>query len=87
MPSSRAGHVVTLDILAPARRRGIGRALLAGIEELLRQAGARRIDLETAEDNAAARAFYAVAGYEPVNRLASYYGPGIPAIRLRKNLR
>jgi ribosomal protein S18 acetylase RimI-like enzyme len=84
MPSRHGGHVVTLDVLASDRRRGIGRALLSGIEERLRKAGARRIHLETAEDNAAALVFYAALGYEPVARLPEYYGPGQPAIRLKK---
>jgi len=86
MPSRHGGHVVTLDVLASARRRGIGRALLSGIEERLRKAGARRIQLETAEDNAPALAFYEALGYEPVARLPGYYGPGKPAVRLKKRL-
>jgi ribosomal-protein-alanine N-acetyltransferase len=53
--------------------------------------GARRIYLEVAEDNAAARALYAAEGFEPIGRRRGYYarreGPAVDAITMRREVR
>ncbi len=47
----------------PARRRGVADALLALALDTARQRGARRMELDTSEDNEAALALYARHGF------------------------
>jgi len=55
--------------LAPeVRGRGLGRVLLAGVEEVARTLGARRIVLDTAAPLLEAAALYRSAGYRDVPR-------------------
>ncbi len=52
-----------LFVVAAARRRGLGRALAGAAVERARQRGARRIELDTNETNAAALALYESLGF------------------------
>jgi ribosomal protein S18 acetylase RimI-like enzyme len=52
-----------------ARRRGVGRALLAAAEASARERGLPFLALMVTEDNLAARALYAQAGYATERRL------------------
>jgi len=65
------------------RRRGLGTALLRGVAAGAAGRGAQRVFLEVSERNAAARALYAAAGFEPVARRRSYYPDGADALVLR----
>jgi ribosomal-protein-alanine N-acetyltransferase len=80
------GHVITLDVAASARRRGLGRQLLTALERRFRAAGVTRVQLETAVTNRTAIAFYERLGYRTVAHLDSYYGPGLHASRMAKTL-
>jgi GNAT superfamily N-acetyltransferase len=51
-----------------ARGRGFGRAMLAGVEEVARERGARRIVLDTAAPLIEAAALYRSAGYLDIPR-------------------
>jgi RimJ/RimL family protein N-acetyltransferase len=53
-----------IAILAPARGRGGGRALLDAAKEHARSCGAHKISLEVWTDNTRAIALYAAAGFE-----------------------
>ena len=53
-----------MAILAPARGRGGGRALLHAAQEHARSCGAHKISLEVWTDNARAISLYAAAGFE-----------------------
>jgi ribosomal-protein-alanine N-acetyltransferase len=84
---SRAeGHVITLDVTASARRRGLGRRLMIELEARFRAAGVRRVQLETAATNAIAIGLYERLGYRKVAQLRGYYGPGLHAWRMEKTL-
>lgn len=62
--------------VVPARRgEGIGRALLEATMETAREGGATRIDLNTGETDAAARALYESAGFS--NREGGEDGPSM----------
>ena len=63
-PASR--HVADLGLMVAAshRRRGVGRALLAGAEEWARTAGVLKLELHVFPHNAAAIALYESCGYE-----------------------
>jgi len=53
-----------MAIVAPARGRGGGRALLQAAQEHARSCGAHKISLEVWTDNARAISLYAAAGFE-----------------------
>jgi GNAT superfamily N-acetyltransferase len=54
-----------LFVRAPARRAGLGDALVALALERARERGAKRIELDTNEDNAGALALYERHGFSP----------------------
>jgi ribosomal-protein-alanine N-acetyltransferase len=66
-------ELLAIGVVPSARRRGIGRALLAGVAAQARRRGARRLFLEVAAPNAAARRLYADAGFVEVGRRPDYY--------------
>lgn len=72
-------HIITLDVLPAARRKGIGRALMEGLHRELERRGARYVILEVGLDNPAARLFYERLGYRFVESLPGYYGEGSDA--------
>lgn len=72
------------------RRQGRAMATLAGFEAAARDRGVKSVFLEVAEDNRAARALYAAAGYAERNRRPGYYrrpsGGQVAALVLEKPL-
>jgi len=66
-------EIVDLGVVPARRRRGLGRALLWAAEAEAWHRGARRMALEVAIDNAAARTLYAAAGYATVGQRPAYY--------------
>ena len=80
------GHIITLDVLAPWRRQGVGSRLLGEAERRLAANGARRISLETATDNTPAIAFWNKHGYRTVGVFKRYYPTGLDAWAMSKNV-
>lgn len=80
------GHIITIDVVAGARRYGLGSLLLGSAEERLRDGGCRLVELETAVDNAAALFFYKRVGYTVVESIPGYYSNGVDALVLQKPL-
>jgi ribosomal-protein-alanine N-acetyltransferase len=72
----RVGHIVTIDVVAGWRRRGVGRALMDAVERWGEDEGLRVIYLETAVSNEVAQTFYLARGYERRERVDNYYGNG-----------
>ena len=82
-------EILSLAVLPAARRRGVGRRLLAEAIDRLVEAGVRRLVLEVAENNAAARGLYAGAGFAEVGRRPGYYRQGprlVAALIMARNL-
>lgn len=79
-------EVLTLAVAPAARRRGLGRALLAAAQAWGAAQGAAVAFLEVAEDNTAARALYAAAGFVAAGRRPRYYANGADALVLRRVL-
>lgn len=80
------GEILTLAVAPPCRRQGLARALLAeAITEAARQ-GARRLHLEVAALNGAARALYTAAGFHPTGRRPRYYADGGDALTMARDL-
>ncbi len=82
----RVGHIITLDVLAAARRHGVGSELLRQAEERLGTMNSEFIELETAVDNRTALRFYKRHGYGLVRTVPHYYSSGVDALELRKQL-
>jgi [ribosomal protein S18]-alanine N-acetyltransferase len=80
------GHIITIDVVAAARRFGIGSGLLGGAEDRLRATQCPSIRLETAVDNLEALAFYKRRGYFLEKTVPHYYSNGVDALVLRKDL-
>jgi ribosomal protein S18 acetylase RimI-like enzyme len=82
----RAGHIITIDVVASARRSGVGSLLLAAAESRLRNAHCSAVELETAVDNASALSFYKRHGYSVIKTHPRYYSNGVDALVLAKVL-
>jgi ribosomal protein S18 acetylase RimI-like enzyme len=74
-------RVVNLAVDPTVQGRGIGRALLAALEDALPGGD---ILLMVEVDNHPARALYARGGYVDDGAAADYYGPGRPGLWMRK---
>ena len=83
-------EILTLAVRPDARRQGLGRRLVERACVAAKAAGAATLFLEVAEDNAAARALYARAGFVEIGRRKAYYpgpdGRRIDALALRRDL-
>lgn len=73
-------ELLTIAVAPEAQRRGTGRRLLDRLHARLAADGTRRIFLEVAETNAAARALYLKAGYAETGRRRGYYSEASPTI-------
>ena len=82
----KTGHIITIDVVADARRGGIGSALLRAAEARLQQAGALAVELETPVNNAAAIRFYKEMGYFVEKTVTGYYSNQTDALVMRKEL-
>ena len=83
------GEILTLAVRPKARRRGTALALVQAAAEVAQAMGADGLWLEVAEDNAAALALYAAAGFAQVGRRKGYYpraGGAVDALSLRCRL-
>lgn len=67
------GEILNLAVAPQGRRRGLGRALVEHVLDVLSGRGARQIYLEVRESNAPARALYAAHGFKEVGRRKEYY--------------
>jgi len=81
------GHIITIDVIAKARRSGVGSLLLEKAEEQLRAGGSVAVGLETAVDNLSAISFYKRHGYSVVRVWPRYYSNGVDALVLKKSLK
>jgi len=80
-------QLLGLATVPAARRRGVARRLLSELVTAARAAGARRVTLEVARGNTAARALYASAGFVEFNvRKAYYRATGDDALELELEL-
>ena len=69
-------EILTLAVRPQARRAGLGGRLVGQGAVAAARAGAARLFLEVAEDNAAARALYDRAGFRLIGRRKGYYASG-----------
>jgi len=77
----------TLTVVADQRRKGIGRELLKRLIDWARVKKAQAIMLEMRLGNDAARPLYESFGFIEISKRENYYGPGLTAVVMRKELR
>ncbi len=82
--NDRWGYIITIDVLEPYRRHGMGSMLLREAERNLAASGVREVALETATNNASAIAFWKKHGYLTDGVKKNYYSGGIDAYSMRK---
>jgi ribosomal-protein-alanine N-acetyltransferase len=80
------GHIITIDVVAGARRFGVGSLLLTAAEVRIRAAECHTVALETAVDNISALSFYKRHGYSVTKTFPRYYANGVDALVLEKEL-
>jgi [ribosomal protein S18]-alanine N-acetyltransferase len=73
-------EILTLAVLPAARRRGIGKSLVAAAAAKAAEAGAEVLFLEVGVENLPAIALYKQTGFVEVGRRKAYYG-GIHGMR------
>ncbi|KAF2142567.1 uncharacterized protein K452DRAFT_332314 [Aplosporella prunicola CBS 121167] len=71
-----------LCVLQDFRRKGIAKDMIQVLEARLRKEACDELLLWVDEENLGARALYASAGFDEVNRILDYYGPGRTGIKL-----
>jgi len=84
---SDSAHLNLLAVEPAQQRRGIGRALVAWLEETARTAGTFLVALELRATRRAAHAFYTALGYRETGRAPGYYQGVEEAIRMARDLR
>ncbi len=62
----RTGEITKMYVSPPARRHGVGRRLLAAVEDAAREQGLHTLRLDTRKDLVEARALYAASGYAEI---------------------
>jgi [ribosomal protein S18]-alanine N-acetyltransferase len=81
-----SGHIITIDVVAAARRFGVGSMLLKAAEDRIGIAECHSVELETAVDNISALSFYKRHGYNVIRTFPRYYANGVDALVLQKEL-
>ena len=76
--------IQTIAVHPELRGQGIARGLLARLLATADGSGCVEVLLEVSADNASAIALYASEGFEVIARRASYYGPGLDALIMRR---
>ncbi len=82
LESTSLAHVITLDVIAGARRQGVGTSLMAVLHGEFRARGVTQVGLEVAVSNEGAQRFYKRLGYERVGLLRNYYQARSDAYRM-----
>jgi ribosomal protein S18 acetylase RimI-like enzyme len=77
-------QIHSLAVAVPARRRGLGRALVE--HALAAEPGLRAAHLEVRSNDASAQAFYAALGFRPVGRRPRFYPGGVDATSMSRSL-
>jgi ribosomal-protein-alanine acetyltransferase len=79
--------VHTITVVKKYRRKGVGRELLKRLIDWARVKKADAIMLEMRLGNDSARPLYEQYGFVEVSKRENYYGPGLTAVVMRKELK
>ena len=78
--------LLTIAILPDFRGQGLAQSMLAELESWAKTKGATEVILEVAVNNAGAIRLYNFARYEEISIRANYYGLGLDALIMCKEL-
>jgi len=78
-------HLISIAVHPDSRRRGIGRRLLAALEERLEKG--RLVRLEARKSNLPAIELYRGQGFQETGVIEAYYSDGEDAVVMERNLR
>ncbi len=78
--------LLTIAILPDFRGQGLAQSMLAELESWAKAKGATEVILEVDVNNAGAIRLYSFARYEEISIRANYYGLGLDALIMRKEL-
>ena len=74
-------EIISIGVAPDWQRQGLGKKLVEGLIRAVKRGDARRLFLEVAEDNAAAKALYRGLGFKETGRRKAYYERrGVPAV-------
>ncbi len=85
-PGGAEADILTAGVIAQHRGQGIARELMAGITKWAIAQGSIAMMLEVKTDNAAAIGLYESLGYSKLNTRKDYFGSGLDALVMRKEL-
>jgi len=85
-PGGAEADILTVGVIAQHRGQGIARELMAGITKWAIAQGSIAMMLEVKTDNAAAISLYESLGYSKLNIRKDYFGSGLDALVMRKEL-
>ncbi|RLG67480.1 ribosomal-protein-alanine N-acetyltransferase [archaeon] len=71
------GHIVSLAVRTPYRRRGVASRLLEAVHNKMKQMGIKEAFLEVRVNNIPAIKLYEKFGYRVVRRIPGYYADGM----------
>jgi ribosomal-protein-alanine N-acetyltransferase len=80
-------HLSLLAVQSPYQRCGIGRRMMAWLEESALVAGIATVNLELRAGNHAARDFYRVLGFRETAYIPGYYRGTETALRMSRDIR
>ena len=78
--------VLTVGVLSEHRKAGIGKAFMAQLEDWAINKESNAMMLEVGTENVAAINLYKQLGYEQISVRTNYYGLGLDALVMRKEL-
>jgi len=82
-----SGHLSLLAVKPTHQRCGIGRRMMAWLEEAALTAGITSVSLELRSNNFAARTFYRMLGYKELSYIPGYYRGVETAVRMARDIR
>jgi len=85
-PGGAEADILTVGVISQHRGQGIARQLMAGITKWAIDQGSIAMMLEVKTDNAAAIGLYESLGYSKLNIRKDYFGTGLDALVMRKEL-
>ncbi len=80
-------HLSLLAVKPSHQRCGVGRQMMAWLEEAALTAGITTVSLELRTNNFGARAFYRMLGYKEISYIAGYYRGVETAVKMSRDIR
>jgi ribosomal-protein-alanine N-acetyltransferase len=82
-----AAHLALLAVKPTHQRCGVGRSMMAWLEEAALTAGITTVSLELRSNNFGARTFYRILGYKELSYLPGYYRGVETAVKMARDIR